>query len=338
MKKILITGAAGFIGSQLAYRLWKEKNELILIDNFSYGSKDNLIFDDYDFTDEVINMDIRSKDGIAKILSKGDIDYIYHIAGIAPLPDCQMNPQEAVDVNVTGTVNILENARKFGVKKIIFASTNAIYENVNEFPTKEEGFQLPTLIYPNTKYVAERFCESYCKTYDMNITCLRFANVYGPHIDCLRKQPPFVGYMIRELFYNRVPIFHSDGKQRRDYIYVDDLIDLAILAQNHKGFDCVNVCSNTNYSVNELYDIACEIMDKNIKADYITSDNYWNKYPDLYMGKYPIKNDILEHEVNKYSLCDNNYAKDKYGWKPKISIEEGLRNSIEYEIKLLSNL
>lgn len=118
MSKIVITGAAGFIGSQLAYRLWKEGNELILIDNFSYGSKDNLIFEEHDFTDEIINMDIRDNDGISEILSKGDVDYIYHIAGIAPLPDCQTNPQEAIDVNVTGTVNILENARKFGVKKL----------------------------------------------------------------------------------------------------------------------------------------------------------------------------------------------------------------------------
>ena len=338
MSKVLITGAAGFIGSQLAYRLWKQGSELILIDNFSYGSKDNLVFSDHDFNNEIIKMDIRDKEGIEDIFKNNDVEYVYHIAGIAPLPDCQINPQEAIDVNVTGTVNILENARKFGVKKIIFASTNAMYENVTQFPTKEEGFELPTLIYPNTKYVAERFCESYCKTYDMNVTCVRFANVYGPHIDCLRKQPPFVGYMIRELFYDRVPVFHSDGKQRRDYIYVDDLIDLAILVQNHKGFDCVNVCSNTNYSVNELYDIACKIMNKNIKAEYMTSDKYWNKYPELYSGEYPIKNEILEHEVNKYSLCDNTYAKEEYGWVPKVSIEEGLRNSINYEIELLSNL
>ncbi len=336
--KTLITGAAGFIGSQLAYHLWKEKKELILIDNFSYGSKDNLIFPDHDFNDEIIKMDIRDKDGIAKIMSENEVDYIYHIAGVAPLPDCQMNPQEAVDINVTGTVNILENARKYGVKKIIFASTNAMYENEKTFPTVEDKFSLPTLIYPNTKYVAERFCESYCKTYGMNITCLRFANVYGPHIDCLRKQPPFVGYMIRELYYNRVPVFHSNGKQRRDYIYVEDLIELAILVQNSKGFDCVNVSSNKNYSVNELYDITLKLMGKDIKADYVDSGKYWNKYPDLYNGAYPINADILDHEVNKYSLCDNSYAKEKYGWEPKVTIEEGLKNAIDYEIKLLSKL
>lgn len=336
--KILVTGAAGFVGSQLAYRLWKEKNELILIDNFSYGKWDNLEFPDHSFKEEIIKMDIRDKEGISSLLKNGDVDYIYNIAGIAPLPDCQTNPVEAIEVNTVGLVNILENARLYGVKKVIQASTNAMYENEVNFPTKEDKFAVPTLIYPNTKYCAERFAESYCKTYGMNVTCLRFANVYGPHIDCLRKQPPFVGYMIKELYYNRTPIFHSNGEQRRDYIYVDDLIDLAILVQNSKGFDCVNVSSNKNYSVNEMYEIAKRIMNKDIKADYADDKHYWEKYPDLYKGAYSISDDILNHEINKYSLCDNSFAKEKYNWVPKVSMEEGLKRVIENECQMLSNL
>ncbi len=338
MKKILITGAAGFIGSQLAHRLWKEGNELVLIDNFSYGKVDNLIFEDHDFTNEVIKMDIRDKVGIKKIFENGDIDYVYNIAGIAPLPDCQSDPYEAIDVNVNGLVNILENARKYGVKKVIQASTNAMYENEKVFPTKENKFELPTLIYPNTKYCAERFAESYCETYGMSVTCIRFANVYGPHIDCLRKQPPFVAYMIRELYFDRTPIFHSNGEQRRDYIYVDDLIDLAIAVQNGEGFDCVNCSSMKNYSVNEMYKIACKIMNKNIQADYASDSHYWEKYPTLFEGKYKIKESILKNEINKYSLCDNTYAKEKYNWVPKIDIEEGLRRVIENECELLKNM
>ena len=213
-----------------------------------------------------------------------------------------------------------------------------MYENETEFPTCEDNFKVPTLIYPNTKYCAERFAESYCRTYSMSVTCIRFANVYGPHIDCLRKQPPFVGYMIRELYYDRVPVFHSDGNQRRDYIYVEDLIDLAIKVQNHEGFDCVNCSSNQNYSVNEMYDIAQKIMGKDIKAEYASNAHYWEKYPQLYSGAYPIKEEILEHEINKYSLCDNTLAKERYGWSPNISIEEGLRNVIQYEISLLSKM
>lgn len=334
--KVLITGAAGFIGSQIAYALWKKDAELILIDNFSYGKMDNLEFPDHSFADEIIRMDIRDREGIAELLSVGDVDYVYNIAGIAPLPDCQSNPQEAIDVNVTGTVNLLENCRKYGVKKFILASTNAMYENETEFPTVENNFRQPTLIYPNTKYVAERFCESYCRTYGMNITCMRFSNVYGPHIDCLRKQPPFVAYMIRELYYDRTPIFHSNGEQRRDYIYVDDLVKLALLVQQGEGFDCVNVSSNKNYSVNEMYAIASKIMKKNIRPEYAEDAHYWEAYPDLYKGSYPIKNEILTHEINKYSLCDNTHAREKYGWTPSIDMEEGLRRVIENECKLLA--
>ena len=218
--KVLVTGAAGFIGGQLMHALWKNGHTAIGVDNYSYGSADNLHFDDHDFSADVIKMDIRDKEGMKALFEQEKFDIVYNIAGIAPLPDCQSDPVEAVSVNTLGLVNVLENARRTGVKHVIQASTNAMYENETEFPTVESKFNPPTLIYPNTKYCGERFCQSFADTYGMNITCLRFANVYGPHIDCLRKQPPFVGYMIRELYYDRVPEFHSDGNQRRDYIYV----------------------------------------------------------------------------------------------------------------------
>lgn len=336
--KILITGAAGFIGSQLAHRLWQTGAELILIDNYSFGREDNLIFEDHDFRSDIIKMDIRDKAGIKSLICQGDVEYIYNIAGIAPLPDCQLNPTEAIDVNLNGFVNILENSRLYGVKKIIQASTNAIYENEIEFPTFEDNLKFPTLIYPNTKYAAERFAQSFCDTYGMNVTCLRFSNVYGPHVDCLRKQPPFVAYMVRELYYNRVPVFHSDGTQRRDYVYVDDLIDLAIAVQKTVGFDVVNVSSNVNYSVNEMYEMAQKIMNKRIPAKYADDNHYWEKYPGLFQGVYSIKGSILKHEINKYTLCDNSYAKSKYGWEPKVSMYEGLSRLIESECKLLKSL
>lgn len=338
--KILITGAAGFIGSQLAYRLWKENHSVVLLDNFSYGKEDNLIFKDKDFREEIIRADIRDKDKIEQIIQQNNFDCIFHIAGIAPLPDCQIKPQEAIDVNIVGTVNILENSRKYGVKKIIFASTSAIYENDKIFPSVEDKFELPSLIYPNTKYCAERFCQSYCDVYGLNVSALRFANVYGPHIDCLRKQPPFVGYMIRELYYDRVPTFYSTNKQGRDYIYVDDLIELAILVAkgDYNGFEIVNTTSNKSYSVRELYDITSGIMKKDIEPQFADIIKYWEKYPDLYSGVFPIKQSILESEVNKQTLCDNNVAKKRYGWEPKVGIEEGLRRSVEYVQELLSNL
>lgn len=338
--KTLITGAAGFIGSQLAYKLWKSGHSVVLLDNFSYGKEDNLIFPDKDFREEIIKADIRDKEKMEEIIGGCEFDCIFHIAGIAPLPDCQINPQEAIDVNVVGTVTILENARKYGVKKVIFASTSAIYENDNIFPSIESKFELPTLIYPNTKYSAERFCQSYCDTYNMNVSVLRFANVYGPHIDCLRKQPPFVGYMIRELFYNRTPTFYAASDNGRDYVYVDDLIDLAVLVAKggHKGFEAVNVSSNKSYSVKNLYDLASGIMKKDIKPNFANPDKYWDKYPELYDGFFPINPCILNREVNKKTLCDNSLARTRYNWSPKVEIEIGLERSIKYITDLLANI
>ena len=338
---ILITGAAGFIGSQLAYKFLKEGHHIILIDNMSYGHEDNLIFDDEEAGDLNLylhKVDIRDRNYLSAIFETEKIDYVYNIAGIAPLPDCQSDPCEAIDVNVNGFVNILELSRIYGVKCVIQASTNAMYENETGFPTREQFDNLPTLIYPNTKYCAERFAQSYCDTYGMNVCCVRFANVYGPHVDCLRKQPPFVGYLIRELYYDRVPTFHSNGKQARDYIYVDDLTDLLEKVQNCKGFDVVNCSSNKSYSVREIYDIAQDIMHKNIQAKYVDSSNYWKKYPQLYEGVYSIKPEILDHEVNKYSLCDNTHALARYNWQPKVDIGEGMSNMIKYTVKLFQKL
>ena len=335
---ILITGAAGFIGSQLAYKFLKEGHELTLVDNMSYGHEDNLIFDDEDLSKHLNIVDIRDREKLEVMFRNGKFDYVYNIAGIAPLPDCQSNPCEAVDVNVNGFVNILELSRIYGVKTVIQASTNAMYENCTAFPTFEYDFPLPTLIYPNTKYCAERFAQSYCDTYGMNVCCVRFANVYGPHVDCLRKQPPFVGYLIRELYYDRTPVFHSDGKQARDYIYIDDLTELLEKVQSCKGFDTVNCSSNQSYSVRTIYEIARGIMNKDIKAEYVDSSNYWKKYPQLYEGSYSIKPEVLDHEVNKYSLCNNMHAKIKYDWEPKVSIGDGMRNMIEYTVKLFDKL
>lgn len=333
--KFLITGAAGFIGSQLAHRLWKNGHSLVLIDNFSYGKEDNLIFDDCDFRKTVIKMDIRDKKGVEQLLKNGDVDFIYNIAGIAPLPDCQIDPQEAISVNVGGFANILELSRLYGVKAVIQASTNAIYENETVFPTPENFSALPTLIYPNTKYCAERIAESFCKTYDMNVACVRFANVYGPHVDCLRKQPPFVAYMVRELRAGRTPIFHSDGTQRRDYVYVEDLVNLLIAVQKVKGFDTVNCSSQVNYSVNEMYEMAQDIMGKHISPQYASDSHYWEKYPQLYNGFYTIKPEILKHEIEKYSLCNNSHAKEVYGWEPTVSMLEGLEKLINSICKML---
>lgn len=336
MSNILITGAAGFIGSQLAYRLWEDGENITLIDNFSYGSEDNLVFEKHDFRNEIYKMDIRDFESMEKLFAEKEFEYVYHIAAITPLPDCQNRPVEAVDVNVRGTMIILDLVRKYGVKKMIFASTSAVYENNMDFPSVENCVEQPSLIYPSTKYTSEQFCKAFSDAYGIPIVCLRFANVYGPHIDCLRTQPPVMGYIIRELYKGKSPVLHSTGNQQRDFVYVDDLIDLAILVCKSESFDIVNVSTETTVSINEICRIIREEMKcMDIKPDYAETAHFWSKYPELYEGPYPISERLLEHEVLKYTCLSNKHAYEVYGWKPKTGLREGIRNTISFSCSVL---
>jgi len=333
MAKILITGGAGFIGSQLGFCLDAQGHKVILLDNMSYGRLDNLLIDEK-FFGNFIGMDIRSKK-IFEIMR--GIDYVFHFAGIAPLPDCQSDPYRAMDINVSGTANILEAARFNGVKRVIFSSTSAIYENNSKFPCSESDKVSPYLIYSNSKLQSEMLCKSFGETYDLDVVTLRFFNVYGPHQDITRKLPPLIGYIIRELYYNNRPILHSDGNQRRDYVYTQDVIDLCKLVMTKKGIksEIFNVCNNTDHSVKEIYQVIANYMGKDIAPKYNKSEDYWNKYPELYTGSLLLKKEILNKEVNKYALGENSKAK-AIGWKPRVTLEDGLKRSVDYAVKLLS--
>lgn len=335
MSKVLITGAAGFIGSQLSYRLWKDGDEVTLVDNFSYGSEDNLIFDKYDFRKEIYRKDIRDQKFMDKLFSEKQFDVVYHIAGITPLPDCQNMPVEAVDVNVRGTVILLDMVRRHGAKQMIFASTSAVYENNKDFPSVESHVEKPSLLYPSTKYTAEQFCKAFSDAYGIPIVCLRFANVFGPHIDCLRTQPPVMGYIIRELYFGNKPVLHSTGNQQRDFIYVDDLIDLAVKVRKATQFDVVNVSTGSTVTINEIYQIITKYMGVDVEPDYAEVGHFWADYPGLYDGPYPISTQIMEHEVLKYTCLSNDHAFNTYGWKPKTSLSDGIRNTVEFSCKVL---
>lgn len=335
MSKILVTGAAGFIGSQLAYHLWKNGDEVTLVDNFSYGSEDNLVFAEHDFGGEIYRKDIRDQAFMEQMFEEKHFNIVYHIAGITPLPDCQIRPVEAVNVNVGGTVVLLDLVRRYGVKKMIFASTFAVYENNKDFPSVEGRVEKPSLIYPSTKYTAEQFCRAFSDAYGIPVVCLRFANVYGPHIDCLRTQPPVMGYIVRELFFGRTPCLHASGEQERDFIYVDDLIELAIRVQKAEHFDVVNVSTGNTVSINEIYRIIAEVMGSRIMPEYKEAGHYWVNYPELYQAPYPILDRILGHEVLKYTCLSNAHAFQEYGWTPRTLLKEGIRNTVEFTCMVL---
>ena len=326
--KIMITGGAGFIGSQLGYSLSKQGHDVFLLDNMSYGYKDNLLVDGKNFGN-FIHEDIRSAN-LHKHL-KG-MDYVFHFAGIAPLPNCQENPYEAIDVNVAGTANVLEGCRRQGVKRVIFASTSAVYENNENFPCKEDSIVLPDLIYATSKLQSEILCNSFFKSYQMEVVILRFFNVYGPHQDFQRKQPPLIGYIIKSLLNKQRPILHSNGEQRRDYVYIDDVINLCnvVIDNPEAPGNIFNVSSGNTISVKEIYQNIAANFQTHLLPVFRESSKFWDKYPMLFDGPYPLKEKRIEKEVNKFSLGCTLKSKNMLNWHAKTSLEDGFKKVTQY--------
>lgn len=332
MKKILITGAAGFIGSQLAYDLHQQGHQLILIDDMSFGYEDNLIINGQTFG-EFHKLDIR-KPEIEPLFN--DVDTVFHFAGISALPVNQENPYYAIDVNVAGTANVLEMARRNNVRRVVFASTSAIYENNTSYPNREDDLVNPNLVYSTSKLQAELLCKSYYKTYGLEVAIIRYYNVYGPHQDFKRVSPPFTSYVIRELLNNRQPILHSSGDQKRDYVYVDDINSLNKICMDHPNApgEIFNAASEKNYSVKEIYSMLAKSLNSDIQPIYREAGKFWDKYPKLFEGHYPLPLNMIEKEVNKYTLGSAEKAKKLLGWEAKMNIETGLEITANYAMSL----
>lgn len=332
MSKILITGGAGFIGSQLGKSLVDEGHDVILLDNMSYGYLDNLFIDGKTFG-KFVGMDIRSPD--FRRHCEG-VDTVFHFAGISALPACQERPYYAVDVNVAGTANVLESARLAGVRRVVFASTGAVYESNTKFPQAESDPVSPRLIYAVTKFQAEQLCRSYSDLYGMEVVITRYFNVYGPHQDFMRTSPPLMSYLIRELLHDRTPILHSDGTQKRDCVYVDDVNRLNKLCMTHPRApgNTFNVGSGVAHSVREIHAILAKALRKDIEATYRSAEHFWDAYPNLFQGGYPLKREYLEKEVRKYTLADTTLSQELLGWRAEVTLEEGLTRTAEYALRL----
>lgn len=330
--KILITGAAGGIGSTLGYLLYSKGNELILVDNLRNGYEENLMINGETFG-KFYNMDINS-DLFHELVDNEIPDAIVHLAAITSLPDCEVNYRECIRCNVEGTASVLGAARKSGIAKIIFASTSAVYENT---PLGEGGFLEsddinPRLFYSLSKKMSEEICMSFSENYGMNITTLRLFNVFGPKQDIHRKSPPLINYVVRELSSNRSPILHSDGKQSRDYVYVNDVVDLIekCLNRDHKGYSTFNVSTGTSTSVQDILEsVKSGInLENEINAVYRNPDRLWDSYMDLFDGKYSLKKSIVEKETLKKSLGNNNLSKKLLDWYPESKIGDLIKSMV----------
>jgi len=330
MSRILITGGAGFIGSQLGNYLNNRGHEVLLLDDLSFGTKDNLEIDGKTFGQFILD-DIRNPNFIEYLEG---VDVVFHFAAIAPLPVNQVEPYRSYSINVAGWVNVLEACRRVKTPKIILASTSAIYENNIVYPFKEEDDVSPYMTYCLSKKHAEDLALSFSKLYNMDITRLRFFNVYGPHHDFRRKSPPLIAYIIKCMMTNDIPILHSDGKQERDYVYVDDVCRMCKIAMENplSRNESFNVSSNSVISMNQIYDEIAALFNNANKPIFRDPKLLWDKYQELELG-YSINLEYIAKETNKYSIGSNEKSERLLGWKPEVNFKDGIRNTVEHAIK-----
>ena len=330
---IFITGAAGGIGSTLALKLTQLGHKVIAFDNLNNGYIENLKEDGKEFC-LFIKGDIRADYRfIANYFDYHSIDVVIHLAAITSLPECESDPHNCIDVNVGGTANILNAARRKGIH-VIVASTSAIYENNDpkDAPFTEDMPVNPKLFYPLSKKLMEETIQSFIRNYDMNITTLRFFNVFGPRQDIHRKSPPLMNYIVREIKNKRPMTFYSSGNHPRDYIHVDDVVSMIEKVLTRTDRQTFNLCTGTLTSVSDVIECAKKAFG-DFEYRFETPTKFWSTYDDLYKGVNKLQDFVVENEVKKFSLGSTKKAEEMLNWKPNKDIEslmvESMRQNYE---------
>ena len=302
----LVTGGAGFIGTHLVDRLLENGFEVRVIDNLSTGRLENISvhMNRKNFT--FINGDIRSLDDVKKVV-KG-VDVIFHEAAFVGVPQSVENPKLTNDVNVNGTLNLLETSLKFDVHCFVYASSAAIYGEQEKIPIKEDATPHPNSPYAVSKLAAESYVETYHKTYGLATVCLRYFNVYGPR----QMYGPYAAVItsfVNRLLKDKPPVIYGDGEQTRDFINVRDVVDANMLAiEKNVAGEIFNIATGTAVTINNLSEVLCSLMGKTeIQSVYDA----------------PRKFDIRK------SCGDISKAREILGFKPKVSLEEGLLEFIK---------
>lgn len=298
--RILVTGVAGFIGSNLASRLVADGHIVTGIDDLSAGVMENV-------PSKVTfhRANIRSSDIFP--LFEG-ADAVFHLAAKNCLPDCLADPVETASINVTGTANVLEAARRAGVSKLVYADTSAEYEGIPEFPSRVERIA-PLSVYARSKRAGAMFCEAYADFHGLRITTLRYFNVYGPAQDWRRTIPPLMSAFAMKLLQGEPPVIFGTGEKRRDFVYIDDVTEFNVLALQDPRTDggVHNVGFGMNYSVNNIF--------SEVEGFLKT-------------GLTPIYKDDLPGEA-EVTLADIESGL-RLGWRPRVGLREGIEKSIAY--------
>jgi UDP-glucose-4-epimerase GalE len=302
--KVLITGGAGFIGSHIAEALLKKNYEVRILDNFSTGEKENI----KGIKAEVIEGSITDKKTVDEAM-KG-IDYLFHQAAQVSVADSVKNPARTWDINIKGTKLVLNAAVKNKVKKVIVASSAAVYGDDPQLPKREEMKPQPISPYGNSKLMNEYMAENEHRVNGLSAICLRYFNVYGPRQSPKSEYAGVISKFIEKMTKGERPTIYGDGEQTRDFVYVEDVVNANILAmENEKVKSGVfNIATGKETSINELVRTINEILGKNIQ---------------------PIYEPAREGDI-KRSVADITKAKRKLGYEPKYTLKDGLKKTIEW--------
>lgn len=297
-KKILVTGGAGFIGSHMVDRLITKGVNVFIIDNLSTGREENL-----NSKAKFYKLNIADSK-IEDIFQKEKPEIIYHFAFNVLVPKSVKNPLVDMD-SIAGSLKILQNAKKYGVKKIIFPSSGFIYGNNPNLPVKEtEPFE-PVSPYAVAKYTVENYLRFFNKTYQLPYVIFRYAGVYGP-----RQVTGAMADYIRKLSSNRQAEMYGDGEKTRDFVYIDDVINTNLLAlkipDNYPN-PVFNIATSIETTLNEVYQKIAKLLNKPAQPIYLPN---------------------RPGEQVRYSL-DYSKIKKEFGWQPKVNLEEGLKLVLE---------
>ncbi len=298
MARILITGGCGFLGSHLVEKLVKLKHNITIIDNLSNGKISNIkkCVNKIKF----VKTDISKNGKWKKHFNK--IDIVIHLAAIADIVPSINNPSNYFDVNVKGTLNILENSREYKVKKIIYAASSSSYGIPKNYPTDEFENLNPEYPYALTKKLGEDIVMNWGKIYNLNVTSLRFFNIYGERARTSGSYGAMFGIFLAQKINKKPYTIVGNGKQKRDFTYVTDVVDALVKSMKlKKRNQIINIASGKCYSVN-----------------YIAKLLGGKK---VYIPKRPGEPEITWGKIQK--------AKKLLNWKPKIGIEQGVKKLID---------
>ncbi len=304
--RCLVTGGAGFIGSNIVKRLLENGNSVRVIDNLSTGKRENLasIHSDIDFIEDTIC----NPDSMRRAARR--IDIIFHQAALPSVPRSIENPEASHANNITGTLNVLRAAHAQGVKRVIYAASSSAYGDTPTLPKVETMPPNPLSPYAVTKLAGEYYCQVFSSAYALETISLRYFNVFGPHQNPDSQYAAVVPKFIRSLLSDQSPVIYGDGEQTRDFTYIDNVVTANIMASRAEKTqgEVINIATASRTSVNRLFKLLQNITQTNIQALY-----------------QPQRGGDVKH-----SLADISRAVKLIGYRPVIELETGLKLTVEW--------